>query len=93
MSTSTDVAVKLVYHLLECADKVGATCIATTCPLCTMNLEGYRQLVAQNHGKSYDHIPIYAFTQLLAVALGLSREETGVDMGLLPAEPALTAYL
>ncbi len=93
MSTSTDVAVKLVYHLLECADKVGAKCIATTCPLCTMNLEGYLKLVARNHGKSYDHIPVLAFTQLLALALGLPREQTGVDMGLIPVEPALTAYL
>ncbi len=93
MSTSTDVAVKLVYNLLECADRAGARCIATTCPLCTMNLEGYRQAVAANHGKSYDHIPIFAFTQLLAVALGLSRDDTGVDLGLIPAEPTLTAYL
>jgi heterodisulfide reductase subunit B len=93
MSTSTDVAIKLVHNLLACADKAGANCIATTCPLCTMNLEGYRHLVARNHGKSYDHIPIFAFTQLLAVALGLSRAETGVDMGLIPAEPTLTAYL
>lgn len=93
MSTSMDVAVKLVHNLLECADKAGARCIATTCPLCTMNLEGYRQAVARNHGKSYDHILVLAFTQLLAMALGLPREETGVDMGLFPAEPALTAYL
>lgn len=93
MSTSANVAIKLVHNLLECADRAGARCIASTCPLCIMNLEGYRQLVAQNHGKSYDHIPIYAFTQLLAVALGLSRNDTGVDMGLIPAEPTLTAYL
>jgi len=93
MSTSTDIAVKLVYNLLECADQAGAKCIATTCPLCTVNLEGYRKRVAANHGKSYDHIPVLAFTQLLAVALGLPREKTGVDMGLIPAEPALTAYL
>jgi heterodisulfide reductase subunit B len=93
MSTSQDVAVKLVYELLECADRMGAQCIVGTCPLCIMNLEGYRNQVAHNHGKSYDHIPVYAFTQLLALAFGLPREETGVDMGLLPAEPALAAYL
>ena len=66
---------------------------ATTCPLCTVNLEGYRQQIAQAHGKSYDHLPILAFTQLLALAFGLPRAETGVDMALVPAEPVLTAYL
>jgi heterodisulfide reductase subunit B len=93
MTTSTDVAVTLVYNLLECADQAGARCIVTTCPLCTMNLEGYRRQVAAKHGRSYDHLPILAFTQLLGVALGLPRTDSGVDMGLIPAEPALTAYL
>jgi heterodisulfide reductase subunit B len=93
MSTSQDVAVKLVHNLLACADRAGAQCIATTCPLCTVNLEGYRKQVAANHGKSYDHLPILAFTQLLAMALGLPRATTGVDMGLINPEPALTAYL
>jgi len=93
MSTSQDVAVPLVYNLLECADRAGAQCIAATCPLCIMNLEGYRNQVARKHGKSYDHIPVFAFTQLLGVAFGLSRQETGVDMGLISPEPALTAYL
>jgi len=93
MSTAADVAVKLTYNILECADRAGAQCIATTCPLCTVNLEGYRQHVARAYGKSYSHIPVLAFTQLLAVALGLPRQETGVDMGLVPAEPVLAAYL
>ncbi|MGQ9729705.1 MAG: CoB--CoM heterodisulfide reductase iron-sulfur subunit B family protein [Candidatus Zipacnadales bacterium] len=93
MSTSQDVAVRLTHQLLECADRMGAQCIAATCPLCIMNLEGYRKQVAYHYGKSYSHMPIYAFTQLLAVALGLPRAQTGVDMGLLPAEPALSAYL
>jgi heterodisulfide reductase subunit B len=93
MSTATDVAVRLTENILECADRAGAQCIATTCPLCTMNLEGYRDQVARIHGKSYAHIPILAFTQLLAVALGLPRQETGIDMGLIPAEPVLAAYL
>jgi heterodisulfide reductase subunit B len=93
MSTSRDVAVTLVHSLLECAEQAGAHCIATTCPLCTMNLEGYRNDIAAKYGKSYDKLPVFAFTQLLGVALGLPRKETGVDMGLIPAEPALTAYL
>jgi len=93
MSTASETALDLVHSLLECASQAGAHCIATTCPLCTVNLEGYRGQLARSHGKSYDNIPIFAFTQLLAVALGLPREKTGVDMGLIAAEPALTAYL
>lgn len=93
MSTAQDVALTLVYNLLECAERAGAHCIATTCPLCTVNLEGYRSQIAAKHGKVYQGLPVFAFTQLLAIALGLPREKTGVDMGLIPAEPALTAYL
>jgi len=93
MSTRPDAAIPLVYQLLECADRAGAHCIATTCPLCTINLEGYRRQIAVKYGKTYDRLPVFAFTQLLGVALGLPRAETGVDMGLISAEPILTAYL
>ena len=93
MSTSTDVCTELVHSILECADRAEAQCIATTCPLCTMNLEGYRRQVARQSGKSYRHLPVLAFTQLLAVALGLPRRETGVDLALVSAKPALAPYL
>jgi heterodisulfide reductase subunit B len=87
------VATKLVYNLLECAERAGATCLVTTCPLCTMNLEGYRGKVAHHYGKSFADLRVLAFTQLLAIAFGLPRAETGVDQGLIPAEPLLTPYL
>jgi len=93
MSTSTDVAVDLAYEVLACAAAAGAQCIATTCPLCTVNLEGYRSQIAARHGRSFEQLPVVAFTQLLALALGLPREQTGVDMGLIAPEPALAAYL
>jgi heterodisulfide reductase subunit B len=93
MTTATDVASRLTHNILECATQAGAQCIATTCPLCTVNLEGYRQEVARAYGQAYDNLPVLAFTQLLAIALGLPRQATGVDMALVPAEPALTAYL
>jgi len=93
MSTTPEVCTDLVYNILECADAAGARCIVTTCPLCTMNLEGYRGNVKRKLGKSYAHLPVLAFTQLIAVAFGLPRKQTGIDQALIPARPVLAAYL
>lgn len=66
---------KLSYNILEEADEYGAQALVTACPLCQSNLdqsEGKRR--GADHYLGVQGMPIFYFTQLLAIALGLDTE-------------------
>ena len=77
MTTFPRVALKLVKELLESAVENGAECIATTCPLCQINLEVYQDKVNAIFGTSFT-IPVLYFTQLLGFALGARMRDLGL---------------
>jgi heterodisulfide reductase subunit B len=88
MTTAPDVALKLVGDLLKCAKDNGADCISVACPLCYVNLDSYQdQLEATNNGA--EPVPIFFFTQLAGLALGVGEKELGFSMSLVPAGPVL----
>jgi heterodisulfide reductase subunit B len=78
MTTFEDAALKLSQEILECAVENEADCIATTCPLCQMNLEAYQKKINKIFNKNYE-MPILFFTQILGVSLGLDEKELGID--------------
>ena len=60
-----------VAFILEAAHRVKAEALVLTCPLCEFNLNHYQQeLIAKKRLQA--QIPIYYFTQLLALSFGLS---------------------
>jgi heterodisulfide reductase subunit B len=59
----------------------GADAIVLSCPLCRFNLD-YRGKEAEKLFKGYKQIPIYYYTQLIAVALGLDPSVYGFDQHL-----------
>jgi heterodisulfide reductase subunit B len=78
MTTFESAALKLSMEILESAVENGADCIATTCPLCQMNLEAYQDKINKTFDKKFE-VPILFFTQLLGIAFGLSSKELGID--------------
>ena len=62
--TKSSVAAKLVNRLAERAREAGAQAIVTSCPLCQVNLE-MRQVSPK--------MPIFYFTELIGLALGLDK--------------------
>lgn len=56
----------------------GTDAIALSCPLCRFNLD-VRGKEAEELYKNYKQMPIYYYTQLIAVALGLDPECCGFD--------------
>lgn len=91
MSDKQEVALKLVRDLLADAVRRGASCLATTCPLCHLNVEAYQGQVNARFGTEIS-LPVLFFTQLLGVSLGLGREELGLGMELVSAEDLLAPY-
>jgi heterodisulfide reductase subunit B len=90
MTTFPGVCLELVKDLLECAVQNGAQCVATTCPLCQVNLEAYQKRINKKFGTAFN-IPVIFFTQLLGVALGCSEKELGLHRTLVPPGTQLAA--
>jgi len=73
-----DVVVELGYSILTNAQKSGADIIVTTCPLCAYNLDNRQKNIKEKYPE-FKEIPVVYFTQLMALAFGLSKEVTGFD--------------
>ncbi len=88
MTTVDEVGLRLNYELLASALESGAGVVATTCPLCQMNLEAYQGAISRRF-RTKIRLPVVFFTQLLGLALGAGAKELGLDLQLIPFEPVL----
>jgi heterodisulfide reductase subunit B len=91
MSDKKDVALKLAHNLLADAARRGASCLATACPLCHLNVEAYQGQVNARFGTDFS-VPVLFFTQLLGASLGLGRRELGLGTELVSAKALLAPY-
>ncbi len=71
--------------ILAEALKRGADVIATVCPLCQFNLDGYHHNIEKKWGPH--RIPTVYFTQLMGLAFGLGERELGLHRGFIPMKP------
>ena len=83
--TRFDVAKTCSQRILDNAKAWGAEAIVTTCPLCQYNLDALRSFSAPGA------IPVFYFTQLLGLAVGLTQDELGLDYNALDPVPFLKA--
>jgi heterodisulfide reductase subunit B len=75
--TKTDVVLELTKKILTDAESSGANAISVGCPLCHANLDG-RQTQINSKFKTNFHIPIFYFTELMGLALGIEAKELGI---------------
>ncbi|MHC4605158.1 MAG: CoB--CoM heterodisulfide reductase iron-sulfur subunit B family protein [Planctomycetota bacterium] len=85
----TDVVIKLTHDILEEAKAVGADAIAVGCPLCHVNLDTRQEEVEQEYGVQYG-LPIFYFTQLMALALGVPLDKLGLQKHFVSADKLLS---
>jgi len=86
--TNRKAALDMVHILLQDAANHKADVIATTCPMCNVNLEVYQNQVNREFGTQYS-IPVMYFTQLMGVALGIKPEKLGIGKEVVSGEPVL----
>jgi heterodisulfide reductase subunit B len=67
-----DVAKSASQKILDNARAWGAEAIVTTCPLCQYNLDKLRVVTDGS-------LPVFYFTQLLGIAVGLAQDELGLE--------------
>ena len=65
------VETRLVEKLLDMARRVGAQAIVVSCQMCQANLDMHQEKDGQRFGKRHHPFPIYYFTELIALALGV----------------------
>lgn len=77
MGTQEELAMRLCRNLLLDAERRGAHCLVTVCPLCQMNLDVYQGKVNALF-KTKFNLPVLYFTQLIGIALGMPPEKLGL---------------
>jgi heterodisulfide reductase subunit B2 len=73
-----EVSLGLSKKIIEDAKQVGADCIVAACPLCHANLDMRQGLMSDRFEGDY-HLPIFYFTQLMALAFGIDKKKLGLE--------------
>ncbi len=73
-----EMVLKLSYELLSWAKDQGAEAVVVDCPLCQFNLDSRQGEIERIYGRIFS-LPIFYFTQLLGLGLGLGSKELGLE--------------
>ena len=73
-----DIVINRSQRITNFAIDQGADAIMLSCPLCRFNLD-VRGKEAEKNFKGYKQIPIYYYTQLIAIALGIDPTVCGFE--------------
>ncbi|ALF45122.1 MULTISPECIES: 8-methylmenaquinol:fumarate reductase membrane anchor subunit [Campylobacter] len=75
---------KMSSQIVNNASENKADCVVTPCPLCQMQLDIYQERYQDFTGSSA-RLPIIHLSQLVGLALGLSKEDLGLDYNIVDA--------
>jgi heterodisulfide reductase subunit B len=64
-----DIVTRQVLKIIQAANERGANALVVACPLCAYNLDQQQKVYMEETGKR-DVLPIFYFSQLMAVAMG-----------------------
>jgi heterodisulfide reductase subunit B len=79
----------MVYTILRSAQLAGAEAVVTNCPLCQFNLDKQQAEMRKAYA-SYRPVPIFYFSQLMGLALGLETGDYGWERHYIDARPLLS---
>ena len=87
--SNTEVVEGLSGKILEMAKESGAHAIVVACPLCQSNLDMRQPDIEKKLGKKLG-IPVFYFTQLMALAFGYPADQLRFPKHIVPVEEALS---
>jgi len=85
-----DVVRRLIRKLFDMAIEAGADCLVTCCPMCQSNLDTGERGLSKETGRDY-RMPVFYFTELLGLALGLPGVEGWLKRHLVSPRELLSA--
>jgi heterodisulfide reductase subunit B len=80
-----DIASRMVGELAEMARRAGAEAMVAACPLCHANLE------MRQHGLNGNKLPVFYFTELIGLALGIKEARSWFRKHLISPSGLLTS--
>jgi len=86
--SSPDTSTRLCYRILTSAQQRGADAMVISCPLCFYNLDSRQKAILESY-PDFKPIPVFYFTQLLSVAMGVDRDRQGFEKHFVDVTPAL----
>ncbi len=86
--SNPEASTRLCYRILTSARNSGADAIVVSCPLCFYNLDS-RQPAIDEAYPDFKPLPIFYFSQLLSVALGVECSRQGFDKHYADVSPVL----
>lgn len=90
--SSPDASTRLCYRILTSARENGAEAMAVSCPLCFYNLDSRQKAIAEAY-PDFKPIPVFYFTQLLSVAMGVEIGRQGFERHYIDVKPVLNRIL
>jgi succinate dehydrogenase / fumarate reductase cytochrome b subunit len=87
-SYATEQSFQMAGKHIQAAIAAGADCIVTPCPLCHLNLDSRQPEVEQVIGEKLG-LPILHLPQLVALAIGVSPAELGLDRHIVSTKSVL----
>jgi len=87
--SNTEVVLRLSGKILEMAKESGADAIVVACPLCQSNLDMRQPDIEKHAGIPY-RLPVFYFTQLMALAFGAGQKELMFNKHIVPVEGVLS---
>ncbi len=87
LMTKQEAGVSMVADVLQACD--GADCMATICPMCQLNMEGYQDKASKVLGRRVN-IPVLFLPQLMGLAFGLPDDVLMFERHMVPVKPVLS---
>jgi heterodisulfide reductase subunit B len=81
-------AIRLARDKLKSMKESGAAFVTVVCPACCNQLDLQQLGLKESYGEEYD-LPVLFYPQILGLAMGLSKDEVGLEMNRIPAKPVL----
>lgn len=78
------VSTKCAQTIIENMTASGADCAVTTCPLCQYNIDNQQKQMSKQY-----NLPIFYFTQLLGLALGIDEKILNLEIHYINPKPLL----
>lgn len=86
--TKTDIVLKLSGDILQMAEDEGAEAVVVACPLCQSNLDLRQEAINKRFKKKFN-LPVFYFTQLVGLALGIEPDKLGFKKHIVNPMPFL----